>query len=158
MARYIAEAGRTYKTGLRPWLEFRLDRYLRGGDQFPFNQQGYAAVRFTEYREDYHRQHQNIRSENGIEYGDVTKCVNFDYVANVARVNAATLASLARHQRPPPKSACKPKNWKIIPRSPGTPLLEPILRSTVAVYNEPGMGTLGDRRKCNSRYSPDVEG
>ena len=95
LARYIAELGRTYQTAAKPLLVFRLDRYLRGGDHISFNQQGYAAVRFTEYREDYNHQHQNLRTENGIEYGDVPKFVNFEYVANVARVNAATLASLA---------------------------------------------------------------
>jgi Peptidase family M28 len=103
LARYVAEVGRTYRTAVRPLLEFRLDRYLRGGDHISFNQQGYAAVRFTEYREDYHHQHQNVRTENGIEYGDVPKFVNFDYVANVARVNAATLASLASAPAPPAK-------------------------------------------------------
>jgi hypothetical protein len=95
LARYISEVGRTYDAGVKPLLEFRLDRYLRGGDHYSFNQQGYAAVRFTEYREDFNHQHQNIRTENGIEYGDLPKFVNFDYVAGVARLNAATLASLA---------------------------------------------------------------
>jgi hypothetical protein len=103
VARYIAEVSRTYQTGVKPLLEFRLDRYLRGGDHLSFNQQGYAAVRFTEYREQYDRQHQNVRTENGIEYGDVPKWVNFDYVAGVARVNAATLASLAAAPGPPAK-------------------------------------------------------
>jgi Peptidase family M28 len=101
LARYIAEVSRTYQTAARPLLVFRLDRYLRGGDHYSFNQQGYAAVRFTEYREDYNHQHQNVRTENGIEYGDLPKFVNFDYVANVARVNAATLASLASAPAPP---------------------------------------------------------
>ena len=81
LARYIAEVARTYDSGVKPLLEFRLDRYLRGGDHYSFNQQGYAAVRFTEYREDFNHQHQNIRTENGIEYGDLPKFVNFDYVA-----------------------------------------------------------------------------
>jgi hypothetical protein len=76
-------------------LEFRRDRYLRGGDHISFNEQGFAAVRFTEFQENFNHQHQNVRTENGIEYGDVPKFVNFDYVANVARLNAATLASLA---------------------------------------------------------------
>ena len=101
LARYIAEVSRTYQTAAKPLLVFRLDRYLRGGDHYSFNQQGYAAVRFTEYREDYNHQHQNVRTENGIEYGDLPKFVNFDYVANVARVNAATLASLASAPAPP---------------------------------------------------------
>jgi hypothetical protein len=95
LARYIAEVSRTYKTAAKPLIVFRLDRYLRGGDHISFNEQGYSAVRFTEYREDYNHQHQNVRTENGIEYGDLPKFVNFDYVANVARVNAAALASLA---------------------------------------------------------------
>ena len=101
LARYIAEVGRSYETGVKPLLVFRLDRYLRGGDHYSFNQQGFAAVRFTEYREDYNHQHQNVRSENGIEYGDLPKFVNFDYVAKVARLNAATLASLASAPPPP---------------------------------------------------------
>ena len=95
LARYIAEVGRTYDAGVKPLLIFRLDRYLRGGDHYSFNQQGFAAVRFTEYREDFNHQHQNIRTENGIEYGDLPKFVNFEYTAAVARLNAATLAALA---------------------------------------------------------------
>ena len=103
LARYVAEVGRTYQTATKPLVVFRLDRYLRGGDHISFNEQGYAAVRLTEYREDYNHQHQNVRTENGIEYGDVPKFVNFDYVANVARVNAATLASLASAPASPAK-------------------------------------------------------
>ncbi len=103
IARYVGEVGRTYEIGLKPMLVFRLDRYLRSGDHISFNQQGFAAVRFTEHREDYHHQHQNVRTENGIEYGDVPKFVNFDYVANVSRLNAATLASLASAPAPPDK-------------------------------------------------------
>jgi hypothetical protein len=95
LARYIAEVGRTYDAGVKPLLIFRLDRYLRGGDHYSFNQQGFAAIRFTEYREDFNHQHQNIRTENGIEYGDLPKFVNFEYTAAVARLNAATLAALA---------------------------------------------------------------
>jgi hypothetical protein len=101
VARYIAGVGQTYDTGVKPLLIFRLDRYLRGGDHYSFNEQGFSAVRFTEYREDFHHQHQNVRTENGIEYGDVTKFVDYDYVEHVARLNAATLASLAAAPGPP---------------------------------------------------------
>jgi len=101
LARYIAEVGRTYDAGVKPMLVFRLDRYLRGGDHYSFNQQGFAAVRLTEFREDFHHQHQNVRTENGIEYGDLPKFVDYDYVAHVARLNAATLASLAAAPAPP---------------------------------------------------------
>lgn len=101
LARYIYDIGRSYDVEVKPTLVFRLDRYLRGGDHYSFNQQGYAAVRFTEYREDFHHQHQNVRTENGIEYGDLPKFVDYDYVARVAMLNAATLASLASAPAPP---------------------------------------------------------
>jgi hypothetical protein len=95
LARYIVQAARAYQLPLSPLLEFRQDRFLRGGDHISFNEQGFPAVRFTEYRENFTRQHQNVRTENGIEYGDLPKYVDYDYVANVARLNAATLAELA---------------------------------------------------------------
>ena len=101
LARYIADVGRSYDAGVKPLLVFRLDRFLRGGDHYSFNQQGFAAVRFTEFREDFNHQHQTPRTENGIEYGDLPKFVDFDYVAHVARLNAATLASLASAPAPP---------------------------------------------------------
>jgi hypothetical protein len=103
LARYVREVAKKYlaKVDFGPKLVFRRDRYLRGGDHTAFNEQGFAAVRFTEYREDYNHQHQNPRTENGIEYGDLVKYVDFDYVANVARLNAATLASLASSPAPP---------------------------------------------------------
>ncbi len=101
LARYVAEVGRTYDVGVTPMLVFRLDRFLRGGDHYSFNQQGFSAVRFTEFREDFHHQHQNVRTENGIEYGDLPNFVDYDYVAHVGRLNAATLASLAAAPAPP---------------------------------------------------------
>jgi hypothetical protein len=103
LARYIADVGRAYNedVGVKPMLVFRLDRYRRGGDHSAFNQQGFTAVRFTEFREDFHHQHQNVRTENGIEYGDLAKFVDYDYVARVARLNAATLATLASAPAPP---------------------------------------------------------
>jgi hypothetical protein len=101
LARYITEVGGAYSPGVKPLLEFRLDRYLRGGDHSAFNEQGFAAVRFTEYRENFNHQHQDLRTENGVEYGDTLKFVNFDYVARVARLNALTLAALASAPAPP---------------------------------------------------------
>jgi hypothetical protein len=101
LARYIGDVDDAYNPGVKPLMIFRLDRYLRGGDHSSFNQEGFAAVRFTEFREDFHHQHQNVRTENGIEYGDLLKFVDFDYVARVARLNAATLASLASAPAPP---------------------------------------------------------
>ena len=101
LARYIADVGTAYDAGVKPMLVFRLDRYLRGGDHYSFNQQGFAAVRFTEFREDFHHQHQNVRTENGMNTATCSKFVDFDYVAHVARLNAATLASLASAPAPP---------------------------------------------------------
>src|SRR6202049_1700355 len=101
LARYMADVGRAYDAGGKPMLVFRLDRFLRGGDHYSFNQLGFAAVRFTEFGEDFHHQHPNVRTENGVEYGDVLKFVDYDYVARVARLNAATLASLAAAPAPP---------------------------------------------------------
>ncbi|HWF06136.1 MAG TPA: M28 family peptidase [Candidatus Angelobacter sp.] len=104
LARYINAVGDEYDFGsFGPKLIFRRDRYLRGGDHSAFNEQGFAAVRFTEYREDFNHQHQTLRTEKGIEYGDLPKFVDFAYVANVARLNAATLAALASAPPPPPE-------------------------------------------------------
>jgi hypothetical protein len=95
LARYIKEVGERYLKNFEVTLVFRRDRYGRGGDHIPFLERGYAAVRFTEPNEDFTRQHQRVREENGIKYGDVPEMVDFAYVAQVTRVNAASLASMA---------------------------------------------------------------
>jgi hypothetical protein len=95
LARYIKSMCEKYVPSMNVNMVFRRDRYGRGGDHIPFLQQGYAAVRFTEPNEDFTRQHQSIREENGIKYGDVPDMVDFAYVAQVARVNAASMASMA---------------------------------------------------------------
>jgi acetylornithine deacetylase/succinyl-diaminopimelate desuccinylase-like protein len=112
LARYIADVGRSYDTGVKPRLVFRPDRFLRGGDHSSFNQQGFAAVRFTEFRENFNHQHQDVRTENGNEYGDLPRFVDFDYVAHVARLNAATLAALASAPAPPANVKMQTKNLK----------------------------------------------
>jgi len=95
LARYIEATAEGYLDGFDVKLVFRSDRYLRGGDHLPFLAQGYPAVRFTEPSENFERQHQDVRAEAGVAYGDVPEKVDYPYVADVARVNAATLASLA---------------------------------------------------------------
>jgi hypothetical protein len=105
LARAIADTARTYFAGTAPQTRFsaflvdRPDRYLRGGDHSSFNREGFAAVRFTEWREDYNHQHKNIvRPPAGSDapvQGDLPEFVDFKYVAQVARLNAATLATLA---------------------------------------------------------------
>jgi hypothetical protein len=95
LARFIKETGARYVPQMRVMMVYRRDRYLRGGDHIPFLERGYAAVRFTEPNEEYKHQHQNVRIENGVQYGDLPEFVDFAYIAQVARINAASLASLA---------------------------------------------------------------
>jgi len=95
LGRYLKEIGERYVPGFTVTLIPRPDRFLRGGDHLPFLQRGYAAVRFTEPAEDFRHQHQDIRKEQGVQYGDLPEFVDFAYVAQVTRVNAAGLASLA---------------------------------------------------------------
>lgn len=95
LARYIKEAAERYLNNFEVKLVFRRDRYGRGGDHNAFLQRGYPAVRFTEPNEDFTRQHQRVREEDGVKYGDVIEMVDFAYIAQVARVNAAAMASMA---------------------------------------------------------------
>jgi len=95
LARYTKEIGERYVDQLNVRLIYRRDRYLRGGDHIPFLLQGYPAVRFTEMNEDFTRQHQDVRTENGIDYGDLPDFVDFNYVQKVARMNLSVLANLA---------------------------------------------------------------
>ena len=95
LARYIKEIAEQYLNNFEVTLVFRRDRYGRGGDHIPFLQAGYPAVRFTEPNEDFNRQHQRVREENGVKYGDVIEMVDFGYIAKVTQVNAATVAGIA---------------------------------------------------------------
>lgn len=95
LGRFIQQIGARYVPQLPVKLVYRRDRYLRGGDHSPFLDAGFAAVRFTEPREAYARQHENVRLENGVQYGDLPEFVDFAYIADVARVDAAALAELA---------------------------------------------------------------
>lgn len=95
LARYIKEAGERHVPNMKVDLIYRRDRYLRGGDHIPFLESGYPAVRFTEPNENWRHQHQNVRVEDGVQLGDLPDFVDFEYTANVTRVNAAALASLA---------------------------------------------------------------
>jgi Zn-dependent M28 family amino/carboxypeptidase len=95
LARYVKEVGERYVKGMKVNIIHRRDRYLRGGDHIPFLERGFAALRFTEPNEDYRHQHQDLRTENGVKMGDLPEFVDFAYTTNVARINAAALASLA---------------------------------------------------------------
>ena len=103
LARYVAEVGRTYPGASSRCWSSGSTVSCAAAITIRSTSRDLPAVRFTEFREDYNHQHQNVRTENGIEYGDLPKFVNFDYVADVARLNAATLASLASGPAPPAK-------------------------------------------------------
>ncbi|MEV0622961.1 M28 family metallopeptidase [Nonomuraea sp. NPDC050404] len=105
LARFVHETAEQYVPWFDARMYYRRDRYLRGGDQIPFLQQGYAAVRFTEVHEDYRHQHQDVRVEDGVQYGDLLRFVDNDYVARVTQVNLAALAVLARAPRSPGRAA-----------------------------------------------------
>lgn len=94
-ARYIKEVAERYVDQLDVKLIYRRDRYLRGGDHTPFSQQGFAGIRITEMNEDFDRQHQNVRSENGTNYGDQPDFVDYNYTQKVVRMNLASLANLS---------------------------------------------------------------
>ena len=95
LARYIHKTVKTYMPEMNPKMIYRLDRFGRGGHHRPFNDVGYAGVRIMEAHENYTQQHQDIRTENGIAYGDVLEAVNFPYAAKLTAVNAINLAALA---------------------------------------------------------------
>jgi len=95
LARYMLEVAELHDLAVKPMLVFRPDRFLRGGDHTPFNENGYAAVRLSEVYENYTRQHQNIREVDGRPYGDTAEFVDAGYLGDVARLNAATIVHLA---------------------------------------------------------------
>ena len=101
LARYVDRIADRYVPGLDVWMIYRLDRFGRGGHHRPFADLGYPAVRIMEMHENYTRQHQNIRDEGGIHYGDVLESVDFGYAAKLTALNAATLAALSWAPAPP---------------------------------------------------------
>lgn len=96
LARYVKEVGERYVDNLDIVLIYRNDRYLRGGDHTPFVTRGFPAVRITEMNENYNNQHQDLRVENGVEYGDYAKHMDFEYLRKNTSVNLASLANLAK--------------------------------------------------------------
>jgi hypothetical protein len=107
LARFVKETADLYSPKFSVMMIYRRDRYGRGGDHIPFVERGFSAIRFTEPNEDYDHQHQNLRTENGKFYGDTIEYVDFEYVASVTRINAASLARLAN-------APARPKNVGIV--------------------------------------------
>ena len=96
LARYVKETGERYVDNLQVVMVYRNDRFLRGGDHTPYVENGFAAVRITEMNENYTRQHQDVRQENGIEYGDLLEHIDFEYLRKNTALNLANLANLAK--------------------------------------------------------------
>jgi hypothetical protein len=96
LGRFVLDVAQNRATGMSVWMIYRRDRFLRGSDHIPFLQQGWPAGRFTEPAEDFAHQHQNVRVENGKQYGDLPRFCDFGYITRVARVNGAVFWSLAQ--------------------------------------------------------------
>jgi hypothetical protein len=96
LARYVKEVGERYVDNLEVMMIYRNDRFLRGGDHTPFVQKGYAAVRITEMNENYNHQHQDLRTEKGIVYGDLVEFMDFEYLRKNTALNLANLVNLAK--------------------------------------------------------------
>lgn len=96
LARYVKETGERYVDNMDVVMIYRNDRFLRGGDHTAFVENGYAAVRFTEMNENYYHQHQNVRVEKGIQYGDLIEFIDFEYLRKNTALNLSSLANLAK--------------------------------------------------------------
>ena len=96
LARYVKEIGERYVDHLEVVMIYRSDRFLRGGDHLPYLLNGFPAVRITEMNENFTRQHQNVREENGIEYGDIPQHIDFEYLRKNTAMNLSNLANLAK--------------------------------------------------------------
>jgi len=136
LARFIKENTERYVPNMNALLVYRRDRYLRGGDHIPFLERGFPAIRFCEINEDYHHQHQNVRTENNIVYGDLPEFVDFNYTAKVARVNAANLASLALAPTAPKSVGIITKNLTNDTELRWTPNTEPDLAGYEIVWRD----------------------
>ena len=96
LARYIKEVGERYVKNIEVVMQYRNDRFLRGGDHTPYVQRGFAAVRFTEMDENYNHQHQDVRMENGVQFGDLPEFMDFEYLRKNTCVNLSNLSNLAK--------------------------------------------------------------
>lgn len=161
LARFVAYVAHRERMAFWPMLVFRQDRFLRGGDHSAFNDAGFPGVRFTVPAEDYSRQHQNVTEKDGKPYGDVASFVSGEYVANVARLNVATLVHLANAPRPPGRVRMitaqleqgTTLRWEETPE-PDTAGYEVVWRLTTS-HDWEGSIDVGDRTEWTSPASKD---
>jgi Zn-dependent M28 family amino/carboxypeptidase len=141
LARYVKEIGERYVDNLEVVMVYRNDRFLRGGDHLPFVQNGFTAVRITEMNENYNHQHQDVRIENGIKYGDLVEFMDFEYLRKNTAMNLSVLANLAKAPSPPQEVKVDVKNltnstslsWKA-PKSNLTKGYYILMRETTSPY------------------------
>lgn len=125
LARYIKEIGERYVDQMEVKLIYRSDRFLRGGDQTPFMKNGFTAIRMSEMNENFYHQHENVRLENGIHYGDLSEYMDFEYLRKVTAINLSALSSLSN-------SAGEPQDVKIDVRS--------LSNKSTLIWNSPKIG------------------
>ena len=117
LARYVKEVGERYVDNLNIVLIYRTDRFLRGGDQLPYIEKGFTAVRLTEMNENYNHQHQDVRTKDSIEYGDLEAFMDFNYLGRNTAVNLSVLSNLAKAPSVPQNVSIETKqltNFSII--------------------------------------------
>ena len=160
LARYVKEIGERYNDNLKVVMVYRNDRFLRGGDHTPYVQRGFAAVRFTEMNENYNHQHQDVRNENGIQYGDLAAFMDFEYLRKNTAMNLSNLANLAKSPSAPQEVKIDTKkltnysfiNWKQ-PKSGKIKGYFVLIRETTAAVWEKKIFT--SQSEINLPYSKD---
>lgn len=110
LARYTKEIGERYVDNLEVVMVYRTDRFLRGGDHLPYLKNGFTAVRITEMNENFNHQHQDVRVENGIQYGDLPQFVDYEYLRKNTALNLANLSNLAKAPSVPEEVKIEVKN------------------------------------------------
>lgn len=143
LARYVKETGERYVDNLQVVMIYRNDRFLRGGDHLPWVQKGYAAVRITEMNENYYRQHQDVRKENGIDYGDLPIYIDYEYLRKNTCLNLCNLANLAKSPGMPQEVTIEVKrlsnltnlSWKV-PKSGKVKGYYVLMRETTSAFWE----------------------
>jgi hypothetical protein len=159
LARFAREIGDRYQPGFHGDLIFRADRFLRGGDHESFNANGFAAIRFVEPVETFVHQHQTVRTENGVEYGDLMKFMDFDYLARVTRYNVSVLASLAMGPGRPATASILTKDldnrtqlsWTAVPNAVSYEVVR--RKTTDALWTD--VTDVGNATTANLPYSKD---
>jgi hypothetical protein len=139
LARFVREAAQAAIPKMNVWIIYRRDRFLRGTDDGPFLDQGYPGLRMTEPNEDYRHEHQDVRVENGVQFGDLPQFVDYDYVANVARVNLASLAALANGPAAPTGVKVEASTLTVDTSLEWQPNTEPDLAGYEIVYRDTNM-------------------